>query len=239
MPPARQDALLELPLTSNGCSHGSVRLTQSGSRLFVAVYSGTTRLNRAPVLATASSDQIMERFRVPRDVADQLQAKLEALSGDDNQPAALPSERPLCRSICESPFVEPVDEPPVAASMPAADDDGDDLSSDDLSGPSATVFTSHDADDGVTVHRGPQHMVGQESYPQSWFSKKPRRLPPPGTAYSSTSTITATHEAELRCAIASRVGRMRKHANDVCTVCCPNSCRFHASCRYVRQTTLD
>ena len=92
MPPQRAAALLEVPLAgslnSGGFCERSARLTQSGARYFIAVFEGTMRVDQAAVKPCVSSDSIIERFKIPRVVADQFVAKLLAVSGGPNQPSA-------------------------------------------------------------------------------------------------------------------------------------------------------
>ena len=63
MPPQKKFALvLETPLPDGK----SMRLTSGGSRFFLAIYEGTTRVANAAVLATASCATLMDQFNIPR-----------------------------------------------------------------------------------------------------------------------------------------------------------------------------
>jgi len=76
---------LEVPLPGDCYSDRSARLTQSGLRYFIAIFDGTTRVDQAAIKPCDSSNSIMERFKLPRAVADQFAAKLAAISGDASQ----------------------------------------------------------------------------------------------------------------------------------------------------------
>lgn len=236
MPPARQAALLELPLLGDGGSSGSVRLTQSGSRFFVAVFKGTTRLDRAPVLLRSSSSTIMERFNVPRDVADQLQAKLSAISGA-NEPAADDSTLPAGATEQDASAKDCGEDADTgAADCPAAVHHANIPPPPPQTHSSTTIGNDECEEcEDASINASPQRCLCRSCTQRSF-------CPCCGVSElhcARSSSIKEAQAVAARQAFLGRAERMKRHREDVCTVCPRNICHFHATCRYVRQATLD